>query len=68
MKLYLPSLPKTTPKYSLSAENLFSAQTDIGEEFALFEGAWDIWTRDYMPVRTKSGQYICISHNPKRLA
>lgn len=65
--LYFSSLLKTTPKYSLSAENLFSALSDSGEEFALFDGAKDIWARDYMPVRTKSGKYISFRYEPSYL-
>lgn len=67
MKLYFSSLLKTTPKFSLSAQNLFSALTDSGEEFTLFDGAKDIWARDYMPVRTKSGQYISFRYEPSYL-
>ena len=40
--LYFSSLLKTNPKYSLSAENLFSAVSDFGEVFALFDGTKDI--------------------------
>lgn len=65
--LYFSSLLKTNPKYSLSAENLCSALHDSGEQFAFFEGAKDIWARDYMPVRTKSGQYISFRYEPHYL-
>lgn len=68
MRLYFSSLLKTNPKYSLSAENLFSALSDSGEELALFDGAKDIWARDYMPVKTKSGQYISFRYEPSYLA
>lgn len=66
--LYFSSLQKTNPKYLLAAENLFSALSDSGEEFALFDGARDIWARDYMPVKTKSGQYISFRYEPSYLA
>ena len=56
--LYFSSLLKTNPQYSLSAENLFPALSDSGEKYTLFDGARDIWARDYMPVKTKSGKYI----------
>ncbi len=65
--LYFSSLLKTNLKYSLSAENLFSALSDSGEKFALFDGAKDIWARDYMPVRTKSGKYISFRYEPSYL-
>lgn len=61
------SLLKTNPKYLLSAENLFSALSDSGEKFAFFEGARNIWARDYMPVKTKSGQYISFRYEPSYL-
>ena len=66
--LYFSSLLKTTPKYSLSAENLFSALTDTEEKITLFNGARDIWARDYMPVKTKSGKYISFRYEPSYLA
>ena len=66
--LYFSSLLKTNPKYSLSAENLFSALPDSGENFTLFAGAKDIWARDYMPIKTKSGKYISFRYEPSYLA
>ena len=66
--LYFSSILKSNSKYSLSAENLFSVLSDSGEEFALFDGAKDIWARDYMPVRTKGGKYISFRYEPSYLA
>jgi len=66
--LYFSSLLKTNPKYSLSAVNLFSALSDSGENFTLFDGAKDIWARDYMPIKTKSGKYISFRYEPSYLA
>ena len=66
--LYFSSLLKSNPQYSLSAKNLFSALSDSGEEFALFDGAKDIWARDYMPVKTKSGKHISFRYEPSYLA
>jgi len=65
--LYFSSILKSNPKYSLSAENLFSVLSDSREEFALFAGAKDIWARDYMPVKTKSGKYISFRYEPSYL-
>ena len=65
--LCFSSLLKTNPKYSLSAENLFSVLSGSGEKFTLFDGAKDIWARDYMPVRTKSGKYISFRYEPSYL-
>lgn len=66
--LYFSSLLKTNPKYSLSAENLFSVLPDSGEKFTLFDGTKDIWARDYMPVKTKSGKYVSFRYEPSYLA
>ena len=66
--LYFSSLLKTNPQYSLSSENLFSALSDSGENFTLFDGAKDIWARDYMPIKTKSGKYISFRYEPNYLA
>lgn len=66
--LYFSSLLKTNPQYSLSAENLFSALSDSGEKFTLFDGAKGIWARDYMPIKTKSGKYISFRYEPNYLA
>ena len=68
MRLYFSSLLKTNPKYPLSAENLFSALSDCNEKFTLFNGARDIWARDYMPVKTKSGKYVSFRYEPSYLA
>ena len=64
---YFSSLLKTASKYSRLAESLFSAVSDSGERFALFDGAKDIWARDYMPVKTLSGQYISFRYEPSYL-
>ena len=66
--LYFSSLLKTNPKHSLSAENLFSALSDSNENFGFFDGAKDIWARDYMPVKTKSGKYVSFRYEPSYLA
>lgn len=65
--LYFSSLLKTNHSYSLSTKNLFSALSDSGEKFALFNGAKDIWARDYMPVKTKSGKYVSFRYEPSYL-
>ena len=62
--LYFSSLLKTNPKYSKSAENLFAALSKCCEEYKFFDGAKDIWARDYMPVKTRSGKYISFRYAP----
>ena len=66
--LCFSSLLKTNPKYSITAENLFSVLSDSGEKFTLFDGAKDIWARDYMPVKTKGGKYVSFRYEPGYLA
>ena len=65
--LYFSSLLKANPRCLLSAENLFSTLSDSGEKFTLFDGAKDIWARDYMPVKTKSGKYVSFRYEPSYL-
>ena len=66
--LFFSNLLKSNSQYSLSAENLFCVLSDSGEKFTLFDGAKDIWARDYMPIRTKRGQYISFRYEPSYLA
>ena len=66
--LFFSTLLKINPQYSLSAENLFSALHESEEKFTLFDGAKDIWARDYMPIKTKSGQHISFRYEPNYLA
>lgn len=65
--LYFSSLLKTDLKYSSSAKNLFPILSNCGEKFTLFDGAKDIWARDYMPVKTKSGKYVSFRYEPSYL-
>ena len=66
--LFFSTLLKINPQYSLSAENLCSALHDSGERFSFFDGAKDIWARDYMPIKTKSGKYVSFRYEPSYLA
>lgn len=62
--LYFSSLLKTNLQYSKSAKNLFAALSKFGEEYDFFDGAKDIWARDYMPVKVRSGKYISFRYEP----
>lgn len=66
--LFFSTLLKSNSQYSLSAENLFSALYDSGESFSFFDGAKDIWERDYMLIKTKSGKYVSFRYEPNYLA
>ena len=62
--LYFSSLINTNPRYSKSAKKLFTALSKCDEKYTFFDGAKDIWARDYMPIKTKSGKYISFRYEP----
>lgn len=62
--IYFSSLLKTASKYKPAAERLFTALTAHGVDFRLLDGTRDIWMRDFMPVRTKTGKHISFRYEP----
>ena len=46
-------------KYKPAADRLFAALDLFNIKYKLLNNTNDIWLRDYMPVKTKSGK-ICI--------
>lgn len=46
---------------------LFTALDQHGEPYCFFDGAKDIWARDYMPIKNKSGKYISFKYMPSYL-
>ena len=66
--LCFSSLLLSTPAYVQEAEWLFDALDAQGVEYRLLDGTKDIWLRDFMPVRTKSGKYISFRYEPSYLA
>ena len=67
MPLLFITSKKLTCQYSLSAV-IYFALSDSGEKFTFFDGASDIWARDYMPVKTKSSKYISFRYELSYLA
>ena len=65
--IYFSSLLKTTPEYKPEAEGLCAALAAAGIDFSFLENTKDIWLRDFMPVRTKSGKYISFRYEPSYL-
>lgn len=53
--------------YPTDAETLFTALTAHDVPYALLEGTRDVWLRDFMPVRTRSGQMISFRYEPSYL-
>jgi len=61
---YFSSLLKTNPNYKLAAERLFAALDSNGVSYGFIESTKDIWMRDFMPVKTKSGKYVSFRYEP----
>lgn len=62
--IYFSSLLQTSPAYASAAERLFAALTAHDVDFRLLDNTHDIWLRDFMPVRTKSGKYVSFRYTP----
>lgn len=58
---------KTDPAYAGTAKVLFAAMDQHGEPYCFFGGAKDIWARDYMPTKTRSGRYVSFRYAPSYL-
>ena len=57
-----------TQKYK-SAANILSAALDLFNiKYKLLNNRKEIWARDYMPIKTKSGKYISFRYEPSYLA
>ena len=52
------------PEYHADAERLFATLTANGEAFSLIENTREIWMRDFMPIKTRSGRYISFRYEP----
>lgn len=46
-----------TPKYKPAADRMFAALNLYNIKYKLLNNTKDIWLRDFMPVKTKSGKY-----------
>lgn len=65
--IYLSHLLKLTDKYISAADRLFTALSANGISHKLLDNTKDIWLRDYMPVKTKSGKYVSFRYKPSYL-
>lgn len=65
--LYFSSLLKTNDKYKSATERLFATLTAHGVQYKLLDNTRDIWLRDFMPVKTKSGKYVSFRYEPSYL-
>ena len=65
--LYFSSLLKTNDTYKSSADRLFAELNSQGISYQLLDNTRDIWLRDFMPVKTKSGKYVSFRYEPSYL-
>lgn len=65
--IYFSSLLKTNDTYKSSADRLFAALNSQGISYQLLDNTRDIWLRDFMPVKTKSGKYVSFQYEPNYL-
>ncbi len=64
--LYFSSLLKA-PQYRPAADRISAALKEENVSFSYIENTKDIWLRDFMPVKTKSGKYISFRYEPSYL-
>ena len=57
-----------TPKYKPAADRMFAALDLFNVKYKLLNNTKDIWLRDFMPIKTKSGKYISFRYEPSYLA
>lgn len=65
--LYFSSLLKVNDTYKPAAERLFAALTARSVPYKLLDNTRDIWMRDFMPIKTKSGKYVSFRYEPSYL-
>ena len=64
----LSHLLKSTDKYISAADRVFAALDLLNIKYKLLNNIKDIWLRDFMPVKTKSGKYVSFRYEPSYLA
>ena len=62
--VYLSAQLHDNPKYKAAADRLFAALDPNGVSYGFIENTKDIWVRDFMPVKTKSGKYVSFRYEP----
>ncbi len=61
--IYFSSLINS-PKYRLAADRIAAALKAEKVDFSYIENTKDIWLRDFMPSKLKSGKYISFRYEP----
>ena len=54
-------------KYKPAADRMFAALDLFNIKYKLLNNTKDIWLRDFMPVKTKSGKYVSFRYEPSYL-
>lgn len=57
-----------TQKHKPAADRMFAALNLFNIKYKLLNNTKDIWLRDFMPVKTKSGKYVSFRYEPSYLA
>lgn len=65
--LYFSSLLKTNDTYKPAVNRLFAALDSQDISYQSLDNTHDIWLRDFMPVKTKSGKYVSFRYEPSYL-
>lgn len=55
-------------KHKPAADRMFAALDLFNIKYKLLNNTKDIWLRDFMPIKTKSGKYISFRYEPSYLA
>lgn len=55
-------------KHKPAADRMFAALNSFNIKYKLLNNTNDIWARDYMPVKTKSGKHVSFRYEPSYLA
>ncbi|MDY5857511.1 MAG: agmatine deiminase family protein [Anaerovoracaceae bacterium] len=65
--IYLSEMLIEKPEYSNAVSNLLEALEKSKTPFRFVHNTKDIWMRDFMPIRTKSGRYVSFRYAPSYL-
>ncbi|MDY4255273.1 MAG: agmatine deiminase family protein [Oscillospiraceae bacterium] len=65
--LYFSSRLNTNPTYKPAANRLIAALDLLNIKYKLISNCKDIWLRDFMPIKTKSGKYVSFRYEPSYL-
>ena len=58
-------LPEFYPSFH---RHFTKALNDAGEQYDYLTGTADVWCRDYMPVKTRSGKFVQFTYDPSYLS